>query len=135
MARHFLAAQVFDPEAVIRLREEIEKVDEPKAEIGKQAQVAPLRHHRAAAGIDRQVLTFEIDHDPTIRSASLPRSASKSSMAQGLAGGPVRARSRPAVRFGGRPTEGRLGTGLGDRFRATQGCSGPLKHDVDPEDS
>jgi hypothetical protein len=59
-AIEFLAREVFAPEAVIRLRDEIEKVDQPRPE-DREAKVKLLHSDIAKLqrAIDKQVLTFE----------------------------------------------------------------------------
>jgi hypothetical protein len=56
----FLANEVFAPEAVVRLREEIEKVDVPRPE-DREAKLKLLKTDigELQRAIDKQVLTFE----------------------------------------------------------------------------
>ena len=61
----FLATQVFSPEAVMRLRDEIERADEPRPE-DREAKIMLLRSdiNELQQAIDRQVLTFEKYDNP-----------------------------------------------------------------------
>jgi site-specific DNA recombinase len=61
----FLATRVFSPDAVMRLREEIERAEEPRPE-NREAKITLLRSdiNELEQAIDRQVLTFEKYDNP-----------------------------------------------------------------------